>query len=318
VEPPLPHGYALRPASPGDFPAIVGVIAACDLEDFGEVDVRQEWVRDAWRRPRFSLEGDTWVAEAAGGAVVAYAQVWDEDVHTVFDAEGWVHPRHRGRGLGTCLARAVERRALLDVALVAAGSAPAVHQSVDARVDDASALFARLGYREVRRFRHMEIDLGPGIEGGAPPGGIRIRGRREEDDPAIHAALEEAFAAHWGFVPVTYGAWRADERGGSAYDPSLWLVACDGDEVVGAMLGRVVAGHGWIGDLAVRSTWRGRGIGEALLRDAFRLFAERGVGRAMLNVDADNATGATRLYERAGMRVRREWLVLAKTLTSAA
>jgi mycothiol synthase len=295
----------------------VAVIEACDLEDFGEVDVRQEWVRDAWRRPRFSLEGNTWIAEAAGGEIVAYAQVWDEDVHRVFDGEGWVHPRHRGRGLGTCLARAVERRALLDMPLVPVGSAPAVHQSVDARVAGAVALFTRLGYREVRRFRHMEIDLEPGTGSGAPPGCIRIRGRLEEDDPAIHAALEEAFAAHWGYVPLTYETWRADERAGSAYDPSLWLVACDGDEVVGAMLGRVVAGRGWIGDLAVRSAWRGRGIGEALLRDAFRLFAGRGLRRAMLNVDAGNATGATRLYEHAGMRVRREWLVLATTLTAA-
>jgi ribosomal protein S18 acetylase RimI-like enzyme len=75
-----------------------------------------------------------------------------------------------------------------------------------------------------------------------------------------------------------------------------------------------VAGLGWIGDLAVRDAWRGRGIGEALLRAAFRLFADRGLTHARLNVDAGNATGALRLYERAGMRVRREWLVVAKTL----
>jgi hypothetical protein len=33
---------------------------------------------------------------------------------------------------------------------------------------------------------------------------------------------------------------------------------------------------------------------------------------ARLNVDAQNATGATRLYERVGMRVRREWLMYEK------
>jgi ribosomal protein S18 acetylase RimI-like enzyme len=46
-----------------------------------------------------------------------------------------------------------------------------------------------------------------------------------------------------------------------------------------------------------------------------RLFArlrDRGAGSAALNVDSDNTTGATGLYERAGMRVHRNWAVFEK------
>jgi ribosomal protein S18 acetylase RimI-like enzyme len=45
----------------------------------------------------------------------------------------------------------------------------------------------------------------------------------------------------------------------------------------------------------------------ALLRRSFATFADRGVRRVILNVDAENSTGATALYERAGMRVVNRW-----------
>ena len=60
---------------------------------------------------------------------------------------------------------------------------------------------------------------------------------------------------------------------------------------------------GWIGTLGVRPGWRRRGLGLALLQEGFRRFAERGETVAALGVDSENPTGATRLYERAGMRV---------------
>jgi ribosomal protein S18 acetylase RimI-like enzyme len=92
-------------------------------------------------------------------------------------------------------------------------------------------------------------------------------------------------------------------------------VATEGDQIAGAMLASMTRERGWIGDLAVRDAWRRRGIGEALLRRAFGMFAERGVSTVGLSVDRDNATGATRLYERVGMQERRRWLIVARTLT---
>ena len=86
----------------------------------------------------------------------------------------------------------------------------------------------------------------------------------------------------------------------TSYDPSLWLLATDGDEAVGALSGVVWGDRGWVGELGVRKPWRGRGIASALLRRAFATFASRDLPRVMLNVDAANPTGAVRLYERAG------------------
>lgn len=314
---PVPAGYTMRPADPADISAIAAVGRACDLADFGEVDISEDWLRDEWRRPRFDPTTDAWVVTAADGEVVAAASSWDEGASTIFDSAGSVHPGHRGRGVGAALARAVEVRAARDAAALPAGSAPRVHQVFDAANAGAHALFEGLGYAPVRGFQHMQIEVGPGRLPGPEPHGIRIRPRADADDPAIHAAAEEAFRNHWGFRPEPYEEWLDEWRSSGSYDPTLWLVATAGDEIVGAMLANLTEGRGWIGDLAVRDAWRRRGIGEALLRAAFALFAERGVTTVMLNVDRDNTTGATRLYERAGMHVRRRWLVVAKTLTAA-
>ena len=96
---------------------------------------------------------------------------------------------------------------------------------------------------------------------------------------------------------------------------SLWFIARDGDEIAG--VARCEAnrdGGGWIGAIGVRKAWRRRGVGLALLRHAFREFHLRGDPHVGLGVDAENPTGATRLYERAGMRVMNELVLYEKEL----
>ena len=53
------------------------------------------------------------------------------------------------------------------------------------------------------------------------------------------------------------------------------------------------------------------------LEEAFGEFYRRGESRCALGVDANNTTGATRLYERAGMRVLWEAVIFEKELVPA-
>ena len=90
----------------------------------------------------------------------------------------------------------------------------------------------------------------------------------------------------------------------------------DGDEIAAATVcDSKRFGMGWIAQVAVRPRWRRRGLGLAMLYEAFARFRRRGEALAGLGVDAQNPTGATRLYERAGMR--RAWAatVYEKELT---
>lgn len=310
----------MRTATFDDIPAVVAVGEACDLQDIGELDVFEDWIHDEWVRPRFHPSTDAWVVTEPGGEVVAATYTWDEEPRTLFDSAGWVHPAHRGLGIGTALVLAVEDRARQALAEVPAGSTPRVLQSFDADASgvhhpDASgarALLEGLGYSPEREYLHMGIDVPDGFDPGGAPAGITIRPRVETDDRAIVAVMADAFEDPWDYEEA-----RQEFLASKTYDPTLWLVALDGDEAVGALFGYIANGRGQISAVGVRAAWRRRGIAGALLRAAFAMFRNRGVADVRLNVDRDNASGATHLYERAGMRLRRRWLVVAKTVTSA-
>lgn len=54
--------------------------------------------------------------------------------------------------------------------------------------------------------------------------------------------------------------------------------------------------------LGVRKAYRRRGLGQAMLLHTFRALQQQGIPATYLFVDAANKTGATRLYQRVGMR----------------
>ncbi|HIE55100.1 MAG TPA: GNAT family N-acetyltransferase [Chromatiaceae bacterium] len=66
--------------------------------------------------------------------------------------------------------------------------------------------------------------------------------------------------------------------------------------------------------LGVTRPYRQRGLGLALLQHSFRQLYQRGQKGVSLGVDADSLTGATRLYEKAGMTVHRRYLEFSKLL----
>jgi len=71
---------------------------------------------------------------------------------------------------------------------------------------------------------------------------------------------------------------------------------------------------GWIASVGVRKPWRRRGLGLALIHHAFSEFWRRGERKVGLGVDAENQTGATRLYERPGMHAAFDAVVYEKRL----
>ena len=71
-------------------------------------------------------------------------------------------------------------------------------------------------------------------------------------------------------------------------------------------------GLGWVRILGVLPEYRQLGLGQALLRHTFAEFERRGFDAVGLGVDAENPTGAVRVYERAGMHVERTNLLFQK------
>jgi mycothiol synthase len=175
---------------------------------------------------------------------------------------------------------------------------------------EAHRLLEEHGYRLIRHSFRMEIELGLASPDPEWPDGIEVRtldpGR---DEHRVHEAHMESFADHWEYSYFPYERWR-HVMFRPPHDPSLWLLAVEGDEIAGICLCTAEkTGEpdvGWVSVLGVRPAWRHRGLGLALLRQAFCEFRGRGKERAALGVDAENTTGAVRLYERAGMTVGRQ------------
>jgi ribosomal protein S18 acetylase RimI-like enzyme len=75
---------------------------------------------------------------------------------------------------------------------------------------------------------------------------------------------------------------------------------------------------GWVNSLGVRRPWRRKGVAEALLYHAFAELRRRGRTGVSLGVDASSLTGATRLYEKVGMREIRQTIFFEKELRPGA
>ncbi|MBK7448764.1 MAG: GNAT family N-acetyltransferase [Anaerolineales bacterium] len=92
------------------------------------------------------------------------------------------------------------------------------------------------------------------------------------------------------------------------------MVAWEGDQIAGYSQNRFRMGIGWVGTLGVLKPWRKKGLGLALLLTSFADFYQRGMPTIGLGVDASNKTGATRLYQRAGMSIATEFTTFEKEL----
>ena len=310
----LPTGYHARRPAQDDAETVFALVEACAAAEYGTPDMTLDELRQGWRRPGFDLARDACQVLDAGGETVGYAESWNIEPSHIH-GRGFVHPRARGRGIGSWLLARTEERARAMAEGAPEGDRVTLQHWSTAVNDSALALLRSYGFVPVRRMRRMEVALSEPLARPEWPPGIAVRtfvpGR---DDRAAHAALDEAFRDHWGYLPLPFEHWAHGTIANETFDPTLFFLACDGDEIAGLAQCEVFGDIGWVNDLAVRRPWRGHGIGLALLRHSFGVFYERGLTTVGLGVDSQNLTGATRLYERAGMHVAREHEVYEKEL----
>ena len=248
-----------------------------------------------------------------GADILMYLQyskeswVWEEDGRLVASGSYGVYGdaanvrgvvADKGRGLGT--------------EIVARGEAFARGEGmtkilIAAPEPDVAAreLFESRGYREVRRFYEMAIDLTEEPPEPVLPEGLVVDELREDEYRAFFDALNEAFAEHWEWHPEPFEKWFERRKGQHRdEDGPVWFVVRDGDELAAVTRNDAsVGGGGYVGAIGVRPAWRGKGLAKALLYRTFGEFWRRGTTRVTLDVDSQNATGAVALYERVGMRV---------------
>jgi mycothiol synthase len=294
----------LTPPLAADAAGVTEVVAGLETSLYGpstftQADLEAEWSEmDVERDARVVRDGDR---------VVGYCAVRERG--ELWRVEGYVHPEAAGQGIGMLIASELEEEAVRH-------GVRRIQNNVLEADAAARGLLESLGYSPVRVFREMRIELEASPRPPEWPNGLRVVPfDPEQDAREFHAAQEEAFADHWDFTPHDFDAWSKLNLDSERFDPTLWCVVRAGHEIAaGTICTGDTYGGGFVRELFTRRPWRRRGVGAALLADAFSRFWERGERTVGLGVDAESDTGAFRLYERAGMKPALGWVMYEKVL----
>ena len=312
-----PQVWTIRPAKLDDLNAAVDFFNHYSMATIGVKDTTPESLRSEWTTPGYDLEASTRVIHLPDGDWVGYAEVWDvDDVPVHAFVWGCVHPDYQHRGIGMHLQLWAEYRAQQALARLPEDLRFSIRMFANSNNASAIALFKQRGASHIRRYWDMQIDLAQALpEAGWPEGLRMITFDSLGDLEAVYLAIDEAFKDHWGYVEepfeTAFPRWKHRITDPDAFDPKLWFLAMDGDEIAGVAICKERSvedpDRGWIRVLGVRRPWRRRGLGTALLLHAFSELRQRGKKRAGLGVDSSSLTGATDLYEKAGMHVHRAY-----------
>jgi len=281
----------IRAATLDDVARLAEFMGRCTLAHQGVRRASEDEIRQRLTRPGTDPALDTWLAE--NGDVIGFAQVWVEPADVVCYVR--VDPEHRGEGIATALLERAKRWAgELSAELQHATSWPK---------DEAAAPFLEAqGFEPIRYLSLMTIDLDQPPAAPDWPADVRVRALAKGDDlRPVWQAQQSIFAE----TAQNFDEWLHEYTGTGGLDPTLWFVAEADDGWAGFALCMPELAEdpqaGYVNELGVRADRRGQGLGLALLRQTFVEFHRRGRRRVSLHVDADNLTGAVRLYTRAGM-----------------
>jgi mycothiol synthase len=297
-----------------DFPLMLAIINACKKVDGLERADTLESIRAQYANLHNCDPSRDMLFAEVNGETVGYGRCWWDlagDGSWVGWHLGFVQPAWRGRGLGRVLLGFLEGRLRAQASQQAAPGLFSVeaYESEQARL----ALLQRAGYLGAR---YEDLMVRPDLEhipDALLPPGLEVRPVQPEQIDQIWDAADEAFRDHWGYIPLPPEE-RRQMRQEPDFDPSLWQVAWDGDQVAGMVLNFVNANEnaeyrrqrGWTEGICVRRPWRRRGLARALLAQSLQALKERGLTEAALTVDTQNLSGAHHLYASLGFKpVRR-------------
>jgi len=296
--------YSVRPAAPDDLEAVYNLIAAQNGDDYGEALMTIADLQKSWQNT--DLETDTCTAHA-DGKLAGYAELRDGDSPFIYLAD------RNNVDLGFQLLTILEEQAV---------SRRRENVHMVTRISEKNnlllQLFASNGYKSDLSFLIMELLMSEPPATPQWPERISVRTFiLAQDEDATYQADEEASQDKGYHLPLSFDGWvKRVGMDRKSFDPSLWFLAVEENEVVGAVLN--VYDHetvtGWVDHLSVRPAWRNKGIGKSLLLHTFSEFYRRGVQRVKLSVDSNSLTSAPRLYESVGMKTIQRYHIYKKEL----
>jgi mycothiol synthase len=301
----LPEGWTTRRPTLDDVPEILALVHACDIASIGEPDFTADEVREMLTEPNTDMSRDAWLALDDAGQIVGWAYPRNATGGDRDFADVYTWPERGLPALRPLLALLMERMAERAAELghetyqVRAGAIPTEQPLIDALTE--------AGFVFLKQHARMQMPLdGTHHAAPEPPAGVVVRVLRGDDEGelrAFHAVIEESFRDTDHLSPG-FDSFRRQLEAESSVSFDEWFVAEADGRVVGALQSSDAGfgdNEGWVKRLGVDRAYRKRGIGEALLRHAFAVYAAKGRTRAGLGVDLENPTQAASLYFAVGM-----------------
>lgn len=324
----LPDGFTARPGRLDDIPIAVDLFNNYSEHFIGVRSFNEENLKTEWTMPKFNPETDTRMVFDPNNKLVGYIEVWTTSsppVHPWIWAR--VHPDYHRMGIGTALMNWGENRARKAISMCADDLRVALQSGTVSTIEPPKALYKAHGMKPIRHYFRMLIEMDAPPPEPEWPENISPK---TPDDPkaaieSIFKVDNEAFKDHFGYVEepfeeglAEFSHWFLNDENNN--DPSLWFLATDTitNQIAGiAMCLRKdpedeTCGH--VDSLAVLKPYRKKGIGLALLQHAFGEYYRRGFKKVSLGVDAENLSGALKLYKKAGMHVNRQFDLYEKEL----
>jgi len=308
-----------------DYPCILDIVNTCTKADGEDSVFTLESVAYNYDHlERCDPFTDMIFAEVDGNAVGYGRVTWfqDNQGRYGYNPFGWIKPAWRRKGIGTAILKHNENR-LAQIASQHPDGAEKYFQSYYNDLEIGTAALLKVnGYREVRWAYRMNRPTSDPLPEAQLPAHLEVRPSIKEHFRPVWNALQDAFSESWGFVAgteETYNRWIKDPD----FNPNLWKVAWDGNEVAGMVLNFTTADdasaglkRGWTDPICVRKPWRRLGVARSLLVQSIQMFRELGYKETALGVDTQNPNQALRLYESVGYKMTRKTTVLQKPLTT--
>ncbi|HET7521368.1 MAG TPA: GNAT family N-acetyltransferase [Candidatus Limnocylindria bacterium] len=317
---------------PDDLPGLTQMhLRAAIASGTDDRDSQEDWQQWLGHPSGFDPMRDCLVGEV-DGRIVAYGQARaedDSDGGRDYTCGGEVDPDWRGRGIGRAVLRHNIRHQVARAAEEAERDPAPRERRLESWSMDTEERRLRLlrseGFEVVRHFFEM---LRPNLDDLADlslPEGLEIRPVRPEHHRAIFEADVEAFRDHWGSSEAGEEMFQRFFSG-SGFQPEIWQVAWDGDQVAGVVMNRVMTVYNEetgerraeLAGVSVRRPWRRRGLARALVASSLRVLRDAGMTSAVLGVDAENPTGALGVYEANGFAVHKRGFNLRRPLEMTA
>jgi mycothiol synthase len=328
--------YRLRPYTPSDAQAVVGVINAASMRTVGFPRAVVDAVGNIGSHRYVPFTSEKVVAvidRKERQEIVGYAYFTITDNHIVAETGGAVHPDIWNPGIGTALLKWAEARAQKSSRLAPTGVRTVLQTSPYEMEADVIALLKQQGYSAVREWVHLFIELSEAPIVPTLPCSLTLREMDLDNDwEIVGPAMEEAFTDHWGNMPAKYFESEKDTKTANESEetldqptddsysnaPGYCFIVLDGEMVAGGILcnAKLVerSDTGRVGSIFVRPAYRRRGIAQTLMLTAFEAFWKNGFRRLITDTDANSFTDSTKLYQGLGMKPYRSEFTYEKEI----